>query len=120
MRDRETLAVAGHFPFLPKQQQEPKPTGGRVPRRSVIGPEVFGHARTHTSLGGHDGENGCRVPVDGKKRCHNCYAIKAWPKEFSRGGKFVGDPRSRCDACAQNRSTRTRAMRREQRAAAAE
>jgi hypothetical protein len=31
---------------------------------------------------GHDGQYGCRVPVDGTKRCPQCWEVKAHPAEF--------------------------------------
>jgi hypothetical protein len=40
---------------------------------------------------GHDGQYGCRVPMNGTKRCPECWKIKAYPGAF--------DGKHNCNVC---------------------
>lgn len=73
-------AVAGYFPNL----EATKKPDGIFLDKPARPPEGM-------RKGGHDGEYGCRVPANGKKRCPQCWLVLAFPDSF--------DGKHNCNFC---------------------
>jgi hypothetical protein len=83
---------AGHFPDLPPLW--PRTANNTTPAARVPPPR-----RGPRKSGGHDGDYGCKVPVDGEKRCPQCWRTLRWPDAFG-GHRNCSDCRA---AIAQKR-----------------
>lgn len=81
-------AVAGHFPNLPATTP-PRPYQPKADAPHPVGVPVHWRKRS---------DYGTRVPVDGTKRCPQCWAIKAFPSRF--------DGRLNCNECRSGHSRR--------------
>jgi hypothetical protein len=65
----------------------PAPVGGPVPDRTkVAGVMPSRGPSTTRRIGGADGDYGCTTPVDGGKRCPQCWQVKRWPDAFGPPG----------------------------------
>ncbi|MGA7119547.1 MAG: hypothetical protein WBY94_05575 [Polyangiaceae bacterium] len=82
-------AVAGHFPELPPIPPSAPPPPARIKRVVKWG----------DGFGCNANRYGTRAPIDGRKRCPQCWAIKDFPKRF--------DGLQMCNECRSDRSTQT-------------
>ncbi len=85
-------AVAGHFPELPSIPRY-DPAVRPVPRFAHMD-----HGISKPRRGGR-GDYGTKTPVDGRKRCPQCWAIKDFPKRF--------EGKQNCNECRAKMSTQT-------------
>lgn len=101
-----TGAIAGYFPDVPFTS--PGPTGDTIRyRRAMHLAEPGGHRgqAPRKDVGRH----GCREPVAGKKRCPQCWAVLAWPAQFTPRGR--AETRLNCNDCCVKMRGKTNARR---------